>query len=215
MGPATAGEQASALLVLRDELAAETGLGQAVVLELEGTDSDLFGRFVATGPRAVESCEYAILIEAIREGYLLHYGSPRLFVSVIDPDLALLAGDFLYALGLERLSRLSNLEAVHELSDLISLQAVIHSDGPPFDASTLYLASALWLGVGVAVAFGGNGEFEALKAEIPEGRDLRGLSERILAWADARVGESGVNEAWTRLREQVGFGNHSEPPSLD
>ena len=44
------------------------------------------------------------MVEAVREGYLLHYGEPRLLVGA-DADLALLAGDYLYALGLERLPR--------------------------------------------------------------------------------------------------------------
>ena len=38
-----------------------------------------------------------------------------------DPDLALLAGDRLYALGLERLAALGDLEAVAELADVIAL----------------------------------------------------------------------------------------------
>ena len=38
------------------------------------------------------------MLEAVREGYLLHYGAPRL-PSDDDPDLALLMGDRLYALG--------------------------------------------------------------------------------------------------------------------
>ena len=65
------------------------------------------------------------LIESIREGYLLHYGEPRVVVGA-DADLALLAGDYLYALGLERLAALGDLEAVRELSDLISLSAQLH-----------------------------------------------------------------------------------------
>ena len=51
------------------------------------------------------------MIEAVREGYLLHYGEPRIVVGA-DTDLALLAGDYLYALGLERLAALGDLEAV-------------------------------------------------------------------------------------------------------
>ena len=43
-----------------------------------------------------------------------------------DADLALLAGDYLYALGLERLAALGDLEAVRELSDLISLSAQLN-----------------------------------------------------------------------------------------
>src|SRR5918994_486410 len=57
-----------------------------------------------------------------------------------DRDLALLAGDYLYARGLERLAALEDLEAVRELSDLISLSAQIHAQG---DGDSV--ADALWL----------------------------------------------------------------------
>ena len=46
-----------------------------------------------------------------------------------DADLALLAGDYLYARGLERLAALGDLEAIRELSDLISLSAQLHARG--------------------------------------------------------------------------------------
>ncbi len=62
-----------------------------------GADPAL-GLLAAAGPRAAEAPgEYALVIESIREGYLLHYGEPRVVVGA-DPDLALLAGDYLYAL---------------------------------------------------------------------------------------------------------------------
>jgi hypothetical protein len=41
----------------------------------------------------------AFVVEAVREGYLLHYDEPRAFAEM-DEDLLLLAGDALYALGL-------------------------------------------------------------------------------------------------------------------
>jgi hypothetical protein len=72
--------------------------------------------------------EYALVIEAVREGYLLHYGEPRLLAGH-DPDLALLAGDYLYALGIERLAALGDTEAVHRLADLISTCAQLHTEG--------------------------------------------------------------------------------------
>ena len=58
------------------------------------------------GPRAAGTSDYELLVESIREGYELHYGAPRV-VRTDDPDLALLAGDRLYALGLERLGAAS------------------------------------------------------------------------------------------------------------
>ncbi|HEX2233874.1 MAG TPA: hypothetical protein VHG69_10995, partial [Thermoleophilaceae bacterium] len=48
--------------------------------------------------------ERLFVLEAVYEGYLMHYGRPRVFAGM-DDDLRLLAGDALYALGLERLAR--------------------------------------------------------------------------------------------------------------
>src|SRR6266576_5687158 len=42
---------------------------------------------------------YALGLETIYEGYLVHYGRPRLF-ALRDADTALLLGDYLYAHGL-------------------------------------------------------------------------------------------------------------------
>jgi hypothetical protein len=72
--------------------------------------------------------EYAFVLEAVREGYLLHYGEPRLLAGH-DADLALLAGDYLYALGIERLAAAGDTEAVHRLADLISTSAQLHTEG--------------------------------------------------------------------------------------
>ena len=68
------------------------------------------------------------MVEAVREGYLLHYGEPRLLAGH-DADLALLAGDYLYALGLERLAALGDDPAVAVLADLISDCAQLHAEG--------------------------------------------------------------------------------------
>lgn len=72
--------------------------------------------------------EYALVIEAVHEGYLLHYGEPRLLAGH-DSDLALLAGDYLYALGLDRLATLGDTRAVATLADLISTCARLHAEG--------------------------------------------------------------------------------------
>jgi hypothetical protein len=70
----------------------------------------------------------AYVLEAVYEGYLLHYGEPRAFTGM-DADLRLLAGDALYAQGLARLSEARDMEAVEELSDLISLCAWAEAEG--------------------------------------------------------------------------------------
>jgi hypothetical protein len=72
----------------------------------------------------------AFVLEAVYEGYLMHYGEPRAFQGM-DGDLRLLAGDSLYALGLERLAEAGDIEAVAELSDLISRSAQAHAEGRP------------------------------------------------------------------------------------
>jgi hypothetical protein len=76
-------------------------------------------------------------VEAIREGYLLHYGEARI-VATDDPDLALLAGDRLYALGLEELAGLGDLEAVRTMADVIAGAAAAQAAG---DGSA---AAAAW-----------------------------------------------------------------------
>ncbi len=81
------------------------------------------------------------MVESIREGYELHYGTPRI-LSGQDEDLALLAGDYLYALGLERLAGMDDDDAVAELSDLISLCATCHTEGAAEIVPALWLASA-------------------------------------------------------------------------
>ena len=83
----------------------------------------------------------AFVIEAVHEGYLLHYGASRAF-EIADPDLRLLAGDALYALGLSRLAQAGDLEAVAELSDLISRSARAHAEGRGDEVDGLWEASA-------------------------------------------------------------------------
>ena len=83
----------------------------------------------------------AYVLEAVYEGYLLHYGKPRAFVGM-DPDLRLLAGDALYAHALERLAQLGDMEAVAELADLISLCAWAEAAGRRDVVQRLWNASA-------------------------------------------------------------------------
>ena len=63
---------------------------------------------------------FALGVETIYEGYLLHYGTSRLFAPV-DEDTALLLGDYLYAHGLVRIAATGSTAAVHDLAVLISL----------------------------------------------------------------------------------------------
>ena len=99
------------------------------------------GRFAGT----VTDPSRLFVLEAVYEGYLMHYGRPRAFVGM-DPDLCLLAGDSLYALGLSRLAANGDLEAVGELADLISDTARAQAEGRVEEAETLWLETAETLG---------------------------------------------------------------------
>jgi len=89
---------------------------------------------------------YALGLETIYEGYLLHYGRPRLFAPA-DDDTALLLGDYLYAHGLVRVAEVGPVEAVTDLAALISLCAQLRADGLPGDGEA-WAATAATLGRG-------------------------------------------------------------------
>ena len=108
---------------LSAEVRAEGGLLAAALRDVP------HGAPLEHGDRA----EVELLLEAVREGYELHYGNPRL-VDTEDADLALLAGDRFYALGLQRLAALGDLDAVRALADLISESARLHAEGRPEEA---------------------------------------------------------------------------------
>ncbi len=102
----------------------------------------------ASGPRAAgREAEYELLLEMILEGSRLHYG-PQRVVRTEDPDLALLLGDQLYALGLARLAELGDLEAVAELADVISLVAQAQAAGESGVAEAAWEAGAAAIGWG-------------------------------------------------------------------
>jgi hypothetical protein len=106
------------------------------------------GLLAAAGPRAAAAPgEYALVVEAVREGYLLHYGEPRLLAGH-DEDLALLAGDYLYALGIERLAALGDGKAVALLAELIGRCAQLHAEGREAEAPALWRHSARAVGGG-------------------------------------------------------------------
>ena len=89
---------------------------------------------------------WALGLETIYEGYLLHYGRPRLF-DPADPDTALLLGDYLYAHGLVRIAAEDSVGAVSDLAELISLSAQLQAEGADGDGA-LWAATAAVLGAG-------------------------------------------------------------------
>jgi hypothetical protein len=105
-------------------------------------------RVASEGPRAEgRREEYELLIEAIYEGYLVHYGSPRV-VRPAEADLGLLAGDQLYAIGLAMLVGLGDTPAVAELADTITLSALAHGAGQQALAEAVWEAGARAVGWG-------------------------------------------------------------------
>ena len=151
-----------ALAAVHAALLTEGGL-LAEALGPAPADDGALGAAAASGPRSNgREADIAFVIEAIREGELLHYGAPRLF-DAIDPDLGLLAGDRLYALGLARLAELGDVEAVSELADVIALCAQARAEGRP------ELADAVWQAGVAAVGWGSSDAVEAAKAAARAG----------------------------------------------
>jgi len=81
--------------IARDAIAESSLWGDALRPEAERERDPVFS------PLGEE--RFALGLETIYEGYLVHYGSPRLFAPV-DQDTALLLGDYLYAHGLVRVA---------------------------------------------------------------------------------------------------------------
>ena len=87
---------------------------------------------------------FALGVETIYEGYLLHYGRPRLF-GPPDEDVALLLGDYLYAHGLVRIAATGELDAVAALAELISTCAALRAEDDAGDGDA-WVACARRLG---------------------------------------------------------------------
>jgi hypothetical protein len=143
-------------------------------------------QLAAAGPRAQgRREEYELLVEAIYEGYLLHYHAPRV-VRPPGDDLGVLAGDRLYALGLDRLVKLGDIHAVAELADVITLTALAHGDGHE------QLAHAVWQAGAHAVGWGPSAEHERAKALTRSGAPealgaLRRAADVARSWAGAET----------------------------
>jgi hypothetical protein len=128
-----------------DELAAQ----------LRAADGLLAGATHDPPPGADTSCgdaaaagdsAYALLVEAIREGYLVHYARGRVVRDDADADLELLAGDHLYALGLDRLAELGDLKSVGILAGVIARCAQAHAEERPQDAAAAWRAGTAAVG---------------------------------------------------------------------
>jgi hypothetical protein len=125
---------------------------------------------------------YALGLETIYEGYLVHYGHPRLF-DPMDEDTALLLGDYLYAHGLVRIADVGSVEAVADLAELISLCSQLRADSAPGDGAA-WAASAALLGAGeledARLALRDHGNSAPL-IELAEAHAGPGLEQTLIA----------------------------------
>ena len=121
---------------------------------------------------------YALGLETIYEGYLVHYGEPRLFAPP-DDDLALLLGDYLYAHGLVHVA--GDVAAVADLSELISLCSQLRAENAGGDGP-LWAATAARLG---------DGGLDEARAALR----LRGDASALDAVARSASGDDAVEQA--------------------
>jgi hypothetical protein len=159
--------------VIANEAARESPLWQeALVPAAERRASPVFS------PLAPE--ELRLGLETIYEGYLVHYGEPRLFAPP-DRDTALLLGDYLYAHGLVRVARTGKVEAVADLAELISLCAQARADGRDGDG-------AAWAATASRLGQGGLDEARMELRITGDGAALDALARETAG--DERVGEA-------------------------
>lgn len=133
---------------------------------------------------------YGLGIETIYEGYLLHYGRPRLFAPA-DADTRLLLGDYLYAHGLQRVTALHELAAVADLAELISLCAQVRAEGGAGDGEAWAATAAL---------LGSNDGLADARAALRDRADAAGLAALARAAAGADAVERALAAHRGRLR---------------
>jgi hypothetical protein len=197
-----------ALRTLAGQLRSEETVISPCVAEPEAPAA--LGELAATGQAAADDpAAYALVIESVREGYLLHYGEPRVIVGA-DPDLRLLAGDYLYALGLERLAGLGDLQAVRELSDLISIGAQLHAEAGAERPEPA--GEALWLATTVAVATGEPAGLAEAKFALRAGNPGAEQAARDAALAMASA--AGLANALAGASQAIQSFSSSNQPDL-
>jgi hypothetical protein len=132
-------------------------LWQTIAAEAE-RESPLWGEALSARDgepvfSALADERYALGLETIYEGYLVHYGRPRLFRPQ-DDESALLLGDYLYAHGLVRIAQLGDVEAIRELAELISHCAHLRAEGRGGDGEA-------WADTASRLGGGGDGDARA------------------------------------------------------
>jgi hypothetical protein len=161
--------------VIADEAGRESALWAAALRP----DSEREGTPVFS---ALADDRYALGLESIYEGYLLHHGRPRLFAPA-DPDTAILLGDYLYAHGLVRVAAHGEVDVVADLAELISLCSQLRAEELSGD-------DAAWAGT-VSLLGSGDPRLEGARAVLR----LNGDPAPLLALAELEAGSDAVERA--------------------
>ena len=169
--------------------AAELGLW-ATIAEEAGRESALWSAALRPADErdetpvfsTVAGDRYALGLESIYEGYLLHYGRPRLFAPA-DSDTAILLGDYLYAHGLVRIAAHGEVAVVADLAELVSLCAQLRAEEREGDG-------AAWAGT-AGLLGAGDGRLERARAALR----LDGDPGPLLALAELEAGDAAVARA--------------------
>jgi hypothetical protein len=173
-----------------------TDLWQAIALDAE-RESPLWREALrpwgARDRRAVFSPlgeeRFAHALETIYEGYLVHYGRPRLFASG-DANTRLLLGDYLYAHGLVHLAATGSVDDVSDMAELISLCAHLQAEQSSGDGAAWAATAALL----------GRGELTSARAALRDDDDASDLLEV----AEGAAGADAVARALAAHSELVG-----------
>ncbi len=195
-GSSAAGDPAGEALRLLAARVAEEG-PPLVVVGSRPSAGPAFARLVASGPRtSADPGAYAFVVEAVREGYLCHYEDSRVLERP-DSDLALLAGDLFYAIGISALAELGDVESVWILSELIRVSAELRSAGRRDDAE------AMWVAANLALACGSDEQYERLAGALSAGDEgVRGALEE---WSERSANTNDLGRILAEVREAIHF----------
>ena len=145
----------------------------------------------------------ALGLETIYEGYLMHYGRPRLFAAE-DRDTRILLGDYLYAHGLVRVAEAGDVRVVAGLAALLSVCAQLRAEaepGRPVPDGVVWAATLACLGR----------DDSALGAARVELRD-RGEPGALADLAVTAAGPDAVEDALVRHAERAAADTTRIPP---
>jgi hypothetical protein len=169
---------------LWDEIAAAAAVESPLWAECVRADRERTPVFSPLGEG-----RFALGLETIYEGYLVHYGRARLFAPA-DGDVALLLGDYLYAHGLVRIAELGDVDAVADLAELISLCAQLQAEGADGDG-------LVWAATSAGLGRRALGEARSSLRE-------RGDAGQLALVARAAVGEDELEGALAAHRRLLG-----------